>query len=304
VLSLLGLRRGAVALTKTDRVDAARIDEVRAQVASLVIDTPLADSPLIALSAATGEGVEALRELLFDVARETHGVPVANHAFRLAIDRVFSLAGVGTVVTGTVHAGKVKVGDELTLVPSTDKLRARVRSLHAQNQNVDEARAGQRCALVLVGIANDHIHRGQWIVESAAFSETQRFDATLDAWRGESKALRSGTAVHVHVGAKEVMGTVTVLLVDAAPADSVAPGNSAVVQIVLREPIARGEATASCCATHRPAERSQVARCSILLRRRAIGEHRNEPRNSTRGRMPTRRLVCISSSRPRRSAYR
>jgi selenocysteine-specific elongation factor len=237
VLSLLGLKRGAVVITKTDRVDAARIDEVRAQVALLLIDTQLAGAPLIALSAPTGEGVEALRELLFDAARETHAPHVGDHAFRLAIDRAFTLDGVGTVVTGTVHAGKVKVGDELTLVPSTDKLRARVRSLRAQNQSVVEANAGQRCAVGLVGIPKDRIERGQWLVEPAAVVETERLDATLDVWRGESIALRSGKPVHVHVGAKAVMGTIAVLLVNGAPADSVAPGESAIAQLVLRERI-------------------------------------------------------------------
>jgi selenocysteine-specific elongation factor len=237
VLALLGLKRGAVAITKIDRVDEARLDEVRTQIAALLADTPLADAPLIAISAHTGEGVETLRETLFGAARETHDPLVNDRAFRLAIDRAFTLGGVGTVVTGTVHAGKVKVGDELALVPSTDKLRARVRSLHAQNQHVDEAHAGQRCAIGLVGIAKDRIERGQWLVEPAAVLDSDRLDVRLDVWRGETKALRSGTPVHVHVGARDAMGTVAVLLADGAPVDSVAPGSSAIVQLVLREAI-------------------------------------------------------------------
>jgi selenocysteine-specific elongation factor len=237
VLSLLGLRRGAIAITKIDRVDAARLASVRAQVAASLADTPLADAPIVGLSAHTGEGVQTLREWLFDAARATPAPLAGDHAFRLAIDRAFTLGGIGTVVTGTVHSGRVKIGDELALVPSGDGLRARVRSLHAQNRQVEEALAGERCAIGLVGIAKDRIERGQWLVEPAAVVETERLDATLDVWRGEPRALRSGTPVHVHIGAKDVMGTVAVLLVDGVPADSVAPGESGVVQLVLRERI-------------------------------------------------------------------
>lgn len=237
VLSLLGLSRGAVAVTKVDRADAERVAAVQDEVAALLADTSLAGAPVLPVSAQTGVGLEALRELLFDAARSTAQRATEGAAFRLAIDRAFTLAGVGTVVTGTVHAGRVQVGDEVVITPSAKGLRARVRSLHAQNQVVTEAHAGQRCAVALVGLAKDDIERGQWLVAPHATLDTQRLDATLILWHGEAKPLRSGTPVHVHIGASDVMGTLAVL--DAGEAqDALAPGARGRVQIVLNEPIA------------------------------------------------------------------
>jgi selenocysteine-specific elongation factor len=237
VLSLLGLSRGAVALTKIDRADAARVAAVQGEVIALLTDTPLAGAPVLPVSAHTGAGLGALRALLFEAARATPPRGTGGHAFRLAIDRAFTLDGVGTVVTGTVHAGQVRVGDEVALTPSAKGLRARVRSLHAQNQAVVQAHAGQRCAVALVGLAKDEITRGQWLAAPSAVLATHRLDAVLTLWHGEAKPLRSGTPVHVHIGAGDVMGTVAVL--DGAEAqDRLAPGAQARVQIVLSAPVA------------------------------------------------------------------
>ena len=237
VLSLLGVRRGAVVVTKADRADAARIDAVRAEMAALLTPTPLAGAPIVAVSAPTGDGIEALRALLLEAA----GARLAgaagqfdSQAFRLAIDRAFTLQGTGTVVTGTVHAGTVRVGDELALVPGTR--RARVRSLHAQNQPVQAAHVGQRCAVALAGVARDEVARGQWLCDPAIALGTERLDAHLTLWHGEAKALRSGTRVQAHIGAAHVNATVAVLAADGHP-DAVAPGANALVQLVLHAPV-------------------------------------------------------------------
>ena len=239
VLALLGLRRGAAVITKTDRVDAARIGQVRRDVFELLAATPLANMPVLEVSAQTGAGVDALRALLFEAARAMAPPAGDAAAFRLAVDRVFTLGGVGTVVTGTVHAGQVAVGDELALLPAPAGARARVRSLHAQNRVVGAAGAGQRCAIGLAGIERDQIERGQWLAAPGIAFATNRFDATLTLWHAEARALRSGTPVHVHVGASDVMGSVAVLQDGAAAgvADSLAPGASGVVQLVLHAPI-------------------------------------------------------------------
>jgi len=253
VLSLLGVSRGAVALTKIDRADAGRVAAVQQEVTALLADTPLAAAPVLPVSAHTGAGLDALRALLFEAARSTPPKGADGRAFRLAIDRVFTLDGVGTVATGTVHAGEVRVGDEVAITPSAQGLRARVRSLHAQNQAVTRAHAGQRCAVALVGIAKDDVARGQWLAAPAAALATQRLDAELTLWHGEAKPLRSGTPVHVHIGASDVMGTLAVLapLAQLAPlgplgplgvgsppaADQLPPGGRALVQIVLNEPV-------------------------------------------------------------------
>ncbi len=235
VLSLLGIREGAVVITKADRVDAERLAAVTAEATALVQGSTLEGAPVIAVSAHTGLGLAELRERLWAAARSHAGREArADGAFRLAIDRAFTLDGVGTVVTGTVHAGRVAVGDELVRMPGGE--RVRVRSLHAQNQVVDQARAGQRCAVGLVGLAKDEIGRGQWIVAPAAALATDRLDATLTLWQDESRALRSGTPVHVHIGAIDMPGTVAILD-EHEGIDRLMPGEQARVQLVLRSPV-------------------------------------------------------------------
>jgi selenocysteine-specific elongation factor len=236
VLSLLGLQRGAVVITKADRVDAERLQAVQAEAQALLIGSTLQNCPVLTVAAPSGLGIEALRSLLRDAAAG-HAASAARAAeqrsgaaFRLAIDRAFTLDGVGTVVTGTTHAGQVAAGDELRLVPPGAPDEAvRVRSLHAQNRAVTQAGTGQRCAVALAGVAKERVQRGQWLVAPAAALATQRIDVQLRLWQAETRALRSGTPVHVHLGSAAVMGSVAVL-----DGDSLAPGASARVQLVLQ----------------------------------------------------------------------
>ncbi len=238
VLSLLGVSRGAVAITKADRATPERVQAVHAEITALLQGTTLQDAPVLAVSAASGAHIDALRQLLFDAAAEDRtgsGTDEDAQAFRLAVDRGFTLEGTGTVVTGTIHAGRVSVGDELLLLPAgptPGQLRVRVRSLHAQNQAVSAAHAGQRCAVALAGVPRDAVARGQWLCAPQAAVTSDRIDARLTLWRGEARALRSGTPVQVHLGAASMTGTVAVL----AP-DSLAPGTSGLVQLVLRQPV-------------------------------------------------------------------
>lgn len=234
VLSLLDIRVGAVIVTKCDRVNAERITAVRADAAALLHGTALAEAPVFAVSAVHGHGIAELHQWLFERARLAHGLGDTAHAFRLAIDRAFVLNGVGTVVTGSVHAGSVRIGDEIEIVPSARPLRARVRSLHAQNRSVELAGAGQRCAVALAGVAKDDIARGQWLVASESALASDRLDAAIMLWHGESKPLRSGTPLHVHIGSCDASGTVALL----DQGDALAPGASARVQLVLHRPVA------------------------------------------------------------------
>jgi len=152
-------------LTKCDLVTLARIEEVGAQIAELVRETPLAPTPLFRTAAASGDGIEPLRQWLIELAARTARLNDTGQAFRLAVDRVFTLAGVGTVVTGSVFRGDL-TGDLVQIVP-TDR-QARVRSIHAQNRPSDSARAGQRCALNLAALGRDEIERGQWVCDRAS----------------------------------------------------------------------------------------------------------------------------------------
>ncbi len=239
VLSLLGIDQGAVLITKTDRAAPGRVEATRAELREMLAASSLADAPILDVSATTGQGLDALRGLLFEAARAERREPRNDgEAFRLAIDRSFSLDGVGTIVTGSIHAGRVSVGDELTLLPDAKgqphRAALRVRSLHAQNHLVASAHAGQRCAVGLVGIAKQEVSRGQWLCTPAAASATDRLDLLLSLWPGEPRPLRSGTPVHVHLGARSVMGTVALLEGETA---LLQPGGQALAQLVLREPI-------------------------------------------------------------------
>ena len=262
VLSLLGIDRGVVAITKIDRVDEARVQEVTQQVTALLADTPLAHAPIIPVSATRGDGVAELRQLLraeavrLDTAHGADGTadphdsdsPVraaaatepaqttaalpAQMGFRLAIDRVFSLDGVGTVATGTVHAGRVQVGDVLQQLPDGPK-ELRVRSLHAQNRSTDAAHAGQRCAINLAGVERDQLQRGHWLAQPGIASVSDRLDVELHLWHAEPRAIRSGTRVHVHLGTTASPAAVAVL-----DADTLAPGRTGLAQLVLPQPLA------------------------------------------------------------------
>ena len=148
ILDLLGVTRGVVALTKIDRVEAARVAELEARCAALLAPTALAGSPVVPVSAVTGEGIETLREHLLDCARRLPPRAVTGN-FRLAVDRSFLLKGAGRVVTGTVFSGAVELEAAVVHLPHGGELR--VRGIHAQNREAARAQAGQRCALNLAG---------------------------------------------------------------------------------------------------------------------------------------------------------
>src|ERR1700761_2737529 len=164
IIDLLGIARGLVALTKADLVAADRLGEVTAAIGKAIAGTALEAAPILPVSTVTGQGIDELRAALVAAANETIDRS-AQARFRLAVDRVFTLAGVGVVVTGTVLSGSVSAGDHVLISPSG--LSARVRSLHAQNRPATTGRAGDRCALNLSGdhIAKDSIHRGDVVLD-------------------------------------------------------------------------------------------------------------------------------------------
>jgi selenocysteine-specific elongation factor len=235
ILELLAVPSASFVITKTDRADPPQRERVREQLAALAAGTRFAEAPIFQVSAQTGEGIAALRDALLSGAEHGSRETTANQGFRIAIDRVFVVEGAGTVVTGTVHAGQVKAGDELVGVPGGGlTLRARVRSVHAQNRAVTSACAGERCALGLAGVNRESLRRGQWLVAPPIALGTRRIDAVLGLWKEEPRALRAGTPVHVHLGATSVTGTVALL--DAG--ETLAPGSAARVQLVLHDEVA------------------------------------------------------------------
>lgn len=230
IAELLGTRRALVAISKADRVDARRVAEVRAQVAALMAPGPLAGAPQFVVSSLSGEGIAALRQALVEEASLVRGRQTDGY-FRLAIDRAFSVAGAGVVVTGTAFAGRVAVGDELLLSPSGRKVR--VRGLHAQNRKTQAAFAGQRVALNLAGerLALDQIQRGDWLLHPVLHAPTARIDVQLRLLQGEARPLRHWTPVHVHLGAQDVTGRVALL-----EGEALQPGATALAQLLLNAP--------------------------------------------------------------------
>jgi selenocysteine-specific elongation factor len=229
ILDLLGLSRGVVALTKADLVSDARLTEARAEVQSLLSGTALADAPVIAVSSVSGLGLDALAAHLAQARAAVASARVDGH-FRLAVDRSFSLPGVGTVVTGTAVAGRTAVGDKLVLSPAGKAVR--VRGLHAHNREADSGHAGQRLALNLAGVDKHEIARGDWIVAEPAHAPTRRIDARIRVLASEDKPLAHWTPLHLHLGAVDV-GARVVPYEGAA----VAAGSSAWVQLELDRPI-------------------------------------------------------------------
>ncbi len=229
ILDLLGIPRGTVALAKADRVDAARLDEVERDLRDLLAGTALAGSPVFPVSALSGQGVDALRAHLHQAAQAMQRADEAG-GFRLAVDRSFTLKGTGTVVTGTVFAGRVAVGDELVVSPSGKAVR--LRGLHVMNRPAQAGRAGQRCALNLAGVAKDEIARGDWIVAPRLHAPTARFDVRLKLSPAAPAALAHWAPVHLHLGAAHVMARVALL-----QGDTLAPGASMLAQLVADPPL-------------------------------------------------------------------
>ena len=229
IVDLLGVCEGAIAMTKVDRVDETRLSECEREIRALVSASPLADAPIFRLSSVTGEGIAALSEYL--AARSARvAAQRPGTGLRLAVDRCFTLDGVGTVVTGTVFSGEVGVGDEVVATPSGRS--ARVRSLHAQNRTSTQGRAGQRCALALAGVAKSEIVRGEWIVQPRLHAPTNRLDVDFAVSSREGKPMRHWTSVHLHVGAAHVLGRIALL-----EGETLAPGEAALAQIVTEQPI-------------------------------------------------------------------
>lgn len=231
ILQLLGISHGAIALTKCDRVDEARRTEVQNEIAAWLHDTPLADAPVFDTCATdpADPGVASLKRHLCEAAiawraRRDDGL------FRLAVYRVFTLAGQGTVVTGTAFAGQVKVGETLAIVRTGDA--ARVRSIHAQNRPVDAGRAGERCALNLAGVDKAAIERGDTIADPRLGAMSPRIDVELSLLPDAGLTLTHWAPLHVHLGTLHRVAHVALL-----DGETLSGGQRMRVQLVFYEPV-------------------------------------------------------------------
>jgi selenocysteine-specific elongation factor len=230
IIDLLGIPKGVVALTKTDLVDPDWIALVREDVTRLLVGTSIEGAPIVEVSSRTGEGLDALREALDNVAGEAQARQAAL-PMRLPVDRVFTVSGAGTVVTGTMWSGTARRDDPVEILPSGRA--GRIRGVQVHSRSMEQATAGQRVALNLAGVDKDGVARGDIVAAPGSLVVTDRFDGRFAYLAGNDRPFESGSRVHVHHGTREVLGRV--LLMDAA---QLAPGESSFVQIRLEEPLA------------------------------------------------------------------
>ena len=231
ILGLLGVSRGAVALTKVDRVSPQRLEDARAEIGAALAGGPLAGAPLFPVATPSGEGVAQLRGHLAAEDRARSERPASGN-FRLAIDRSFTLAGAGLVVTGAVFSGRAEVGDALLLSPGG--IEVRVRAIHAQGRPAGAAGAGQRCALNLAGadLRKAEINRGDWLVAPRAHAPTDRVDVRVELLADAPGPLSHWAPVQLHLGSGACNARIAL-----AEGRSLRPGERALAQLVTESPL-------------------------------------------------------------------
>ena len=236
ICRLLGLRDGCVVITKVDAADADTRELVAMEVAELVRGSFLEAKPIVEVSARTGQGLEALRAVLGAAAGRPRARPESG-AVRLPIDRVFTMRGFGTVVTGTLVSGTVHAGDELCLVPGAAT--PKVRNLQVHGRSEATALAGQRTAINLGGVELSEVSRGQTLASPHSLSVTRRADVSLDLL-ASVRALKHGARVRVHHGTAEVFARVSLAGADVA---DVGGGATALARLRLESPavLTRGD---------------------------------------------------------------
>ena len=228
IIDLLGITEGVVAITKSDLVDSDWLALVEEDVRALLSGTPLAEAPIVPVSAKTGKGLDELRFVLDEVAAR-----VKEHRddapARLPVDRVFSMAGAGTVVTGTLWSGEVRPDQPVSIQPSGRQ--ARVRSVQVHGEKVQVAVAGQRVALNLAGVAKNEIARGDVVTAPGFLSPSFMVDVRFRLLK-QAKELKNRTRIRVHHGTKEVLGRIAFF-----DREILGPGEEAFAQLRLEEPI-------------------------------------------------------------------
>ncbi len=227
ICSLLGIPSGLVALTKTDLVEPDWLDMVRADIAEYLTGSFLQDAPIVAVSAV---GETGLTDLLAAIDRTAAKIEEKSDdgIFRLPVDRVFSMKGFGTVVTGTLISDRIQTGEDIVILPAG--IEARIRGIQVHNQPVEEAFSGQRTAINLQGVEKAILHRGHVLVRPQTVQPTRRMDVFFQYLPSNTRKLKNRALVRLHTGTIEIM--TRIILQDA---DELAPGDSAYAQLLLAD---------------------------------------------------------------------
>ncbi|QTA86043.1 selenocysteine-specific translation elongation factor [Desulfonema magnum] len=230
ICNLLGVKHGLVVLTKTDLVDEEWLELVQEDISSFVEGTFLEDKPVVPVSSATGEGISEFVNILDDMSAM---IPTRSSTglFRLPVDRVFTMKGFGTVITGTLISGRVRVGDTIMIYPSC--ITSKVRGLQVHNQSVNEAEAGMRTAINFQGLEKTAVTRGEVLSNPDALIPSYMLDMSLHFLPSNKKAIKNRTRVRFHAGTSEVLGNL--ILIDR---EELEPGETLVAQLRLDTPVA------------------------------------------------------------------
>ena len=208
ILSILGIRHGVIVITKTDLADPELVDLVEEDIRELTKDTFLENAPVIPVSVYKNQGIHRLKETLYQIYKKLPDHK-ETRAFRLPVDRVFSLKGFGTIVTGTLLGGNIKKDQEAYLYP--ENLPVKIRSIQVHETGVDKAHAGQRVALNLPDRKKEEIHRGDVVACKDTMYPSMMADVTLSVLRHTERTVKNGSRVHVYHGTKELLGKVILL---------------------------------------------------------------------------------------------
>jgi len=230
ILTLLGIRKGVIVLTKVDLAEADWLELVKMDVMEGVKGTFLEDAPIVTVSAKTGEGIEELKAVLFDMIGDTPDSDLSQPS-RLPIDRVFTVDGFGTVITGTLTEGTISVGDELTLYP--EGLSTKVRGLQVHSQSVTTAEKGQRVAINLAGVKTADVKKGCVVAEPGSMENSMLLDVRLEIINDTERIIQNNSNLHFHHGTQDVLCRLVLL-----DRDALAQGESGYAQLHLSTPIA------------------------------------------------------------------
>lgn len=229
ILDLLGIKKGFVVLTKSDLVDSEWIDMVEEEVREEIKGTFLEDTPVIRASSTTKMGIEKIINLIDGYAAELKDRDVDDMP-RLPVDRVFSISGFGTVVTGTLLSGQLKIGDEVQVFPGDKK--ARIRTLQVHDQDASIAYGGQRVAANLAGLKKEDIDRGDTIAPVNSMNDTMMLDVKIKLLKNIDRYIDNRTRLRLYIGTKEVLCRVVLL-----DKEEIGPGDEAYAQLRLEEEV-------------------------------------------------------------------
>ena len=231
ILSLLNIPEGIIVITKKDMVDEDWLEVVCEDIRNEVKGTFLENAQMIAVSSYTGEGIEELRQAIFQLIDQKTQIKNLDIPFRIPIDRIFSVEGFGTVITGTLIEGKMKVGDPVTIYPS--RLESRIRNLQVHSHDVEEAYAGQRVAVNLAGLKTTDLNKGDVVAAPNSMHTTMMIDIKLTVLKDCEREILNATRLHLYHGARDVLCKIVLL-----DRDSISAGESCYAQLRLEEEIA------------------------------------------------------------------